>query len=125
MLVAAQLMLIIILPSLLSLPRPFDFYYFEIADRIPRKKCFDEFLFDCLYHFNDSDDDGHVKYLAKILFASLYHHHKYLAGNLYPQSLLINSTFFCNLQDHIMSCVKIVYPWDNTRKTLQFNGVPP
>ena len=41
-----------------------------------------------------------------MLFASLCHHHEYLAENLQPQSLLRNSTFFCNVPESIREFVK-------------------
>ena len=56
-------------------PPYFDFSFFEMADRIVHKKELDDFISNCLYQLTDNDDDGHVKYISKILFASLCHHH--------------------------------------------------
>ena len=57
----------------------FDFYSFEISDQNVRKKELDRFLYDLLYQLTYDADDGNVKYMAKFLFASLLHHHKYMA----------------------------------------------
>ena len=85
----------------------------------------DKFISDCLYQLTDNDDDGHVKYIATMLFASLCRHHEYLAENLHPQNLLRNYKCFRNAPERIRECVKIAYPWDKTRETLRFSGVPP
>ena len=60
-------------------PSHFEFFPFEMADPIARKKELDNFLSDPFYQMTDNADDGHVKYLAIILFASLCHHHEYLS----------------------------------------------
>ena len=95
-------------------PPHFDFYSFEMADNIARNKELYMFIFDRLYQLTEDADDGHVKYIAKILFSFLCHHHKYLAENLHPQSFLINYTFFHNVPDRIRKCVK--FPTHGTRQ---------
>ena len=105
-------------------PHHFDLYSFEMYYCIEHKKQLYKFLFGCLYQLTENANNGHVKYLAKFLFASLCHHHEYLEENLHTQSLLIYSTFFCNVPDHIRECVKVADPWDKTRETPLFNGVP-
>ena len=62
----------------LSTPKLY-FYSFEMAYCIACKKELDDFLSDRLYQLTDDADDGHIKYLAKILFSYIFHHHEYLA----------------------------------------------
>ena len=78
-----------------------------------------------IYHLTDDTDDGHAKYLSKISFASLCHHHEYLAENLHPQILLRSSTLFLNFPDLIRGCVKIAYLWDKTREAPKCTDVSP
>ena len=94
-------------------------------DCIAIRKELDEFIYNFLYQLTDDADYGHIKYLTKMFFVSLCHHHEYLTKTLHPQSLFRNSTFLCNIPDHMRECVKFSYRWDKTRETPQFTGVPP
>ena len=71
-------------------PPHFNFYSFEMSDRISHKKELYKFLSDSLYKMTDDADYGNVEYLAKMLCASVCHHHEYLPENLHPQILFKN-----------------------------------
>ena len=91
-------------------PPHFNFSSFEMADCIACRKYLDKFISGHIYQLTDNDDYGYVKYPDKLLFASLCHHHKYLAENFHPQILLIPSSFSCNVPYCIREYVKISYP---------------
>ena len=94
-----------------------EFSSIEISYCISRKKELDMFISYNIYHLTDDTDDGHAKYLSKISFASICHHHEYPAENVHPRSLLRYSTSFRNIHDRIRKFVKPPYPWDKKRET--------
>ena len=57
-----------------------------MADHITRNKELDELIFDHIYQLTEDSDDGHVKYIDKILFSYLCHHHKYLEEISIPKA---------------------------------------
>ena len=108
-------------------PPYFDFTSIESdAERVARKKEVDDFVSERLYEVNDDEaSDSHVKHLAKMLFASVCHHYKYLDENLHTNCLFRNSSFFKNIPQSILSCARTAFPWTATDDTPYFSGIPP
>ena len=58
-------------------------------------------------------------------FASLCYHHSYLLSQLHEKNQLRASVFFTNIPDDAKLAVAVKYPWDSTKATPTFTGLPP
>ena len=66
-----------------------------------------------------------VKYLAWMLFSTIYFHYDYLNENLHPFSSLRVLPFFKDISSEFTKLSNILYPWKNTDYTPKITGVPP
>jgi hypothetical protein len=66
-----------------------------------------------------------ARHLARGLFASVCFHHKFLDDTLHEKSTFRESLFFKDIPVAFTERSRIAYPWDATKDTPKFTGIPP
>ena len=63
--------------------------------------------------------------IFRYLFASLCYHSEFLSKKLHPKNKLQASPFFTSIPKNVQGLATIKFPWNSTKYTPPFTGLPP
>lgn len=104
-------------------PPYFDYSDLELADRLEMKKKIDQHLSTRIPHY--SEIKANALNLLHYCFASICYSYEYLNENLHDECPLRNAAVFKDIPEDIIKLAVIKYPWNKTKDTPRFTGIPP
>ena len=102
--------------------------YFDMSDRndqerIEKNKEIEDYLMTNLP--NAKKIQPKTWNMVMFCFASLCYHYEYLCKNLHKKSVLRGAPVFQNITEDMVKMTRVAYPWNSTKDTPTFTGIPP